>query len=930
MTSPSRFAEIRRLFDLVCDLPADTQRERLAAEGADPELVAQVEALLAAQTGSLRRAAIPVDALLASLPETELGLGDRIGAWRLTRKLGSGGMGAVYLAERADGHFQQQAAIKLLRGFPTSDTLARLAGERQMLAALQHPNIARLLDGGATPSGQPYMVMEYVEGVAIDRYCVEQHVDLPGRLRLFQTVCRAVQSAHQRLIVHCDLKPSNILVRVDGAPVLLDFGIARALDRSGGAAVEQSAGNFFTPHYASPEQRLGVDVSTTSDVYSLGLILFELLSGRDPRVSANERTVVGLESGEYRPSLLALPQACPWRRRLRGDLDAVVLRATATRPTARYASAEAFADDIERHLQLRPVQARQQTLRYRHARLLRRRWPAFAAGAVFVMLGSLFTWRVISERDRALTAEHEARVQADTARQVSDFLVSVFEVANPEAGSKRDITAREVLDQGSKRIDSELEHQPGVRARLLDVLARAYWMLGKPAQAIDLYQRAADTWRDPQVAQPLEAAKALSKLAVVLSNNNRDSRAEAAAREALSLRQPRLPADDPEMADSWNTLGLVLAGQNHFAEAETDFRKSLAIRIAQQGPESMEVAITLHNIGLMYRDQERYAESTDSLRRALAIERKHHDDSFPAVMQTLSDLAKTLTQDGKSAEAIPLLTRILAARKQSLGELNDDVAGDYNELGIALEDAGKFAQAAEKYTASIELYTRMNEGDTRSFALPLNNLAFAYEDMGDYVRAEPLFRQSLALRKKLYPADDPSITRAEHNLARLLIEQDQLDAAKPLLDHALSMRIAKLGADNPDSARSQMLLAEWWRRRNDLDKAQATLDAIAKSARFTPLMMAQRLQLKGRIAAARGDNATALDDFRQARAAMIKCWGENHPLTASMSLDYVGMLRTAGQRNEADALLLLVRPIVEAAYAAPAPARKQLAVLLSG
>ena len=835
----------------------------------------------------------------------------------------------MYLAERADGHFQQQAAIKLLRGFPTSDTLARLAGERQMLAALQHPNIARLLDGGATPSGQPYMVMEYVEGVPIDHYCVEHTVDLAGRLRLFQTVCRAVQSAHQRLIVHCDLKPSNILVRADGAPVLLDFGIARALDRSGGAAVEESGGNFFTPHYASPEQRLGVDVSTTSDVYSLGLILFELLTGRDPRISANERTVAGLESGEYRPSLLALPQACPWRERLRGDLDAVVLRATATRPVARYASAEALADDIERHLQLRPVQARQQTLRYRYARLLRRRWPAFAAGALFILLGSLFTWRVVSERDRALTAELEARVQADTARQVSDFLVSVFQVANPEAGSKRDITAREVLDQGSKRIDSELENQPGVRARLLDVLARAYWMLGKPARAIDLYQRAADTWRDPQVAQPLEAAKALSKLAVVLSNNNRDSRAEAAAREALSLRQPRLPADDPEMADSWNTLGLVLAGQNHFAEAETDFRKSLAIRIAQQGPESMEVAITLHNIGLMYRDQERYAESTDSLRLALAIERKHHDDSFPAVMQTLSDLAKTLTQDGKSAEAIPLLTRILAAREQSLGELNDDVAGDYNELGIALEDAGKFAQAAEKYTASIEVYTRMNEGDTRSFALPLNNLAFAYEDMGDYVRAEPLFRQSLALRKKLYPADDPSITRAEHNLARLLIEQDQLDAAKPLLDHALSMRIAKLGADNPDSARSQMLLADWWRRSNDLDKAQATLAAIAMSVRFTPLMTAQRLQLSGRIAAARADNATALDDFRQARKAMVDGWGENHPLTAGMSLDYVGTLRSAGRRDEADALLQLVRPIVEAAYVATAPARKQLVALLN-
>ncbi|MDR3387316.1 MAG: serine/threonine-protein kinase [Rudaea sp.] len=930
MTSSTRFAEIRRLFDLVCDLPADTQRERLTTEGADAGLIAEVQALLAAQTGSLRRAAIPVDALLASLPETELGVGERVGAWRLVRKLGSGGMGAVYLAERADGHFRQQAAIKLLRGFPTADTLARLAAERQILAALQHPDIARLLDGGATPSGQPYLVMEYVEGVPIDRYCADRHLDLLGRLRLFQRVCRAVQAAHQQLIVHCDLKPSNVLVRADGVPALLDFGVARALDRSGGAAAEHQGGNFFTPHYASPEQRLGVDISTTSDVYSLGLILFELLSGRSPQINANERTVAGLVSGEYRPSLLALPSVCPWRHRLRGDLDAIVLRATATRPTVRYASAETFADDIERHLQLRPVQARAQSLRYRYARLLRRRWPAFAAGALFVLLGVLFTWRVVSERDRALAAEHEARLQADTASQVSDFLVSVFEVVNPEVGSKRDISAREVLDQGSKRIDRELASQPGVRARLLDVLARAYWMLGKPDRAIDLYRRAADAWRDPAVGQPLEAAESLSKLAVVLSNNNHDARAEAAAREALVLRQTRLPANDLALADSWNTLGLVLAGENHFAEAEDDFRKSLTIRVAQAGPESMEVAITLHNIGLLYRDQERFAEATDSFRRALAIERMHHDDSFPAVMQTLSDLAKTLTRDGKSTEAIPLLTRILAARKQNLGELNDDVANDYNELGYALEDAGRFAEAAANYRSSMDLYARMNEDGTRGFVLPLNNLAFASEDMGDYAQAEPLFRQSLELRQKLYPADDPSIARAEHNLARLLISEGKLDSAKPLLDHALSERIAKLGVDQPDTARSQMLLAEWWLRRNDPAQAQGALDTLAKSgARFTPLMTAQRLQLSGRIALARDDQSAALEDLRLAREAMIGGWGENHPLTAAMTLDYVAALRADGQSGPARILLERIRPIIEAAFVPASPMRRQLDKLIS-
>ena len=737
-----------------------------------------------------------------------------------------------------------------------------------------------------------------------------------------------MQSAHQRLIVHCDLKPSNVLVRTDGAPALLDFGIARALDRSGGAAMEQQGENFFTPHYASPEQRLGVDISTTSDVYSLGLILFELLSGRGPRINANERTVAELESGEYRPSSLAVSAVCPWQRRLRGDLDAIVLRATATQPAARYASAETFADDIERHLQMRPVQARAQTLRYRYTRLLRRRWPAFAAGALFVLLGALFTWRLLSERDRALAAEGAARIQASTAQQVSDFLVSVFEVANPEVNRKRDVTAREVLDRGASRIDGELKDQPAIRAHLLDVLARAYWMLGRPEQAIDLYRRAADAWRSPQVVQPLAAAESLSKLAVVLSNNNHDSRAEAAAREALALRQTRLPANDLAMADSWNTLGLVLSGENQFAEAETDFRKSLAIRVAQQGPESMEVAITRHNIGLMYREQGQFAESTGALRRALAIERTHYDDSYPAVMQTLSDLAKTLTRDGKSDEAIPLLTRILEVRKQTVGELSDDTANDYNELGSALHDGGRFRAAAENYRAAMDVYTRMNESDSSGYALPLNNLASAYEDMGDYAQAEPLFRQSLALRQKIHAADDPSVLRAEQNLARTLIEQDKLDVAKPLLDQALSLRQAKLGADHPGTARSQLWLAEWWRRRNDLGEAQAVLDVASKSAaRFTPLMTAQRLQLTGRVALARDDQPAAREDFRQAREAMISGWGENHPLTAAKTLDFIMALCITGRIDAARNLLERTRPTIEAAFVPASPMRRQLETL---
>ncbi|HEX7769767.1 MAG TPA: serine/threonine-protein kinase, partial [Dokdonella sp.] len=397
--------ELRRLFDLVCDMPTAHRLARLRAEGADAETIAEIEALVASQGTLVARARAPVTRLLDGQPETELDVGDEIGAWRLLRRIASGGMGAVYLAERADGHFEQVAAVKLIRGIANADTFTLFARERQILATLQHPNIARLLDGGATPGGQPYLVMEYVEGAPIDRYCDEQGLGLRERLDLFRAVCAAVQFAHQRLIVHCDLKPSNVLVRADGTPVLLDFGIARALDRPRIAEIGDA--HYFTPGYASPEQLREASVTTASDVYALGLVLFELVTGRKARMDTADHTVSMLARAQVRPSQLVAD--VPWRNRIAGDLDAIVLRATADQPAERYASAQVLADDIARFLGHRPVLARAQTLRYRLARLLRRRWPLALAGAAAMLLVAAFTWRLAVEGERARAAEQEAR-----------------------------------------------------------------------------------------------------------------------------------------------------------------------------------------------------------------------------------------------------------------------------------------------------------------------------------------------------------------------------------------------------------------------------------------------------------------------------------------------------------------------------------------
>ena len=320
--------------------------------------------------------------------ETELGEGDFLGVWRLLRRLGSGGMGAVYLAERVDGHFAQQVAVKLVRGRANRDSFAHFSRERQILATLQHPCIARLIDGGATPRGQPYLVMEYVDGVPIDEFCRERALPLAARLRLFVQVCVAVHFAHQHLVVHCDLKPSNVLVRSDGTPVLLDFGIARALDH---APVPPSRGTaIFTPNYASPEQRRGDIVTTASDIHALGLLLFELASGHKARGVA--------------------------RTPLRGDLAVIVARASADRASRRYPSAQALANDVQYFLERRPVQARRQTISYRAACLMRRHWIAVVATAMALLLIGLFTWKLASEQQQLLEAEREVEAQRSMAR----------------------------------------------------------------------------------------------------------------------------------------------------------------------------------------------------------------------------------------------------------------------------------------------------------------------------------------------------------------------------------------------------------------------------------------------------------------------------------------------------------------------------------
>ncbi|MBL8299249.1 MAG: serine/threonine protein kinase [Rhodanobacteraceae bacterium] len=925
MTTGSRFSELRRLFDEVCDLAPEARRAHLCGSGASPDLITEVEALVAAQTRDLRRAVAPVTALLAQLPETELDVGDRIGSWRLAEKLASGGMGAVYRAERADGHFEQQAAIKLLRGLPTEDTLALLMAERQILAGLQHPHIARLLDGGTTPGGQPYLVMEFVEGIAIDRWCAQRGLRLKARLRLFRNVCRAVAFAHQRLVVHCDLKPSNVLVRADGAPVLLDFGIARALDR----AIERSPDAYYTPGYASPEQMAGEPVSVASDVYSLGLILFELVSGRKARIDADDRTVTQLSQGLRRASDLAGEQ-CSWRRELRGDIDAIIRRAAAQHPAARYASADALAADIERHLDQKPVDARAPTWRYRLDRLLRRRWPLFVTGTLLLMMAAGSSWRLVNERDRALAAERRALSQAETAQEVSAFLISVFEFANPEKNTRnRDIRARDLLEESTRRLTGELDGRTEVKARLLGVLARTWDQVGEPRRAMALYQDSIAHWQKAGATFDAERARMLADLAVMQSNNGQRAEAEKTARAALALREAATPPDEVELADSWNALGLAIRGiGGRETEAETYLLRALEVR-RRRGGNTLSV---MHNLAGVYADQGKFAASIALHEQILHGKRAlYGTDEHPSVIHTLHAYARVLALTRHYDEAIALQQQALVLQRRISEDKGDMVAASYTELGWVQQDAGRYADALQALRESLRLRRADPEVVPANLVQSLNNLGVALDEVGDTAAAEPLLRESLNLRRSIFRADDVAVLRAEHNLARVLLRRGRLQEAQPLLDRALAGRRAQLSTTHPDLVRTLLLQVDFLHRDSKHDAAQAALAALDMAGTLTDrALQGQRERLRAQLAVARQQPEAAIAAYRVAHARYAEHYGENHPLTAAVALELADTLRRNSATLEARALLEAHAASVEQTFVEGSDERRRLDALRAG
>lgn len=775
--SPEDWRTVKKLLEAALARD-ESQRARYLQEtcASAPELRREVEALLALEEEA--DAFLETPAVDLHQPrEPLLEEGRVVDRYRVVREIGAGGMGRVYLAERADEEFDREVALKVLkRGLDTDEIVSRFRRERQILANLQHASIAQMLDGGSTEEGLPYFVAEHVEGTPIDQYCEQHELSVDGRLELFAQVCDAVQYAHRSLVVHRDLKPGNILITEDGAPKLLDFGIAKLLGPDhGGVTLTHSGIEFRTPEAASPEQILGGPITTASDVYSLGALLYLLLTGHNPHTldgsSRQEVEQAVCDRLPARPSRVAPEDR---RRKLRGDLDNIVLTALRKEPDRRYGSVQELAEDIRRYLASLPVRASGDAWSYRFGKLVRRHTLAFGATAVVLLLILLFgvvSFVLLNRTER----------ERQRAERVSDFLVELLTLPSPGESRGEDLTVREALDAGRERIFEGLEGEPELRAELLHTMARAYQSLGLYEDAASLFTEAVELRREHPGKEHSLLAESLHGLAGAKQALGDEQATAALLREALAIQRTEQNVDHPEYAKGLNNLAIHLEDRGDLEEAERLHREALALKRKQLAPEDPEIAVSLHNLAGVLSLQGDHAEAETLFRRALPIRRRHHGRISPEVARTLNSLATVVEARGNLDEAEGLYRESLAIRRELYPDRHPGLAVSLSNLGLLLQKREKLDEAETLFREALEILEQYLPQDHPNRGVVLRNLASLLLDRGQAAEAEPLAREALEIFRGSLEPGSWRIADAESVLGGCLAQLGRYEEATPLL-----------------------------------------------------------------------------------------------------------------------------------------------------
>ncbi len=820
--NPERFAELRRLFDEAIELPPAERASLFERScGHDPSLRVEVEQLLLVHERADAHWERPVGAALAEALRDETGadqVGRRFGAYALTRLIGVGGMGAVFEAVRADDQYRKRVAIKMLRrGVSGEQAIRRFRQERQILATLDHPNITALLDGGVTDDGQPFLVMEYVDGAPLTQWSDARQLSTSARAALMRQVCAAVQHAHQSLVVHRDLKPGNILVTSTGVVKLLDFGIARLLPDptvEHDVTITQQAPPPFTPAYASPEQLRGLPATVATDVYALGIVACELLSGRRPLdidglELARARTHV-TEAVPTAPSELAgdahaaaRRSSTPLRlqRELRGDLDAIVLQAIRKEPERRYRSVEQFDADLRRYLDGEAVLARPDSLAYRAGKLWRRRRLALSAAlaVVLALVGGLG-----AARSEARVAEHER----DKVEQVNAFLSNILAAADP-GYQGRDVTVLAALAQASKNVESA-RLAPDIEAQIRHTLGQTLYELGEYDSARVHVDRAYALRRSYYGARDQRTTMSLSYVTALAESEGKYAEAESIARVIVGLQRdmPRRQRSTTELATALDNLARTIEYQGRLDDALALKLESIALRRGLTDSASLDaLPYTLSSVAVSYQYRQRWASAESLLIEALAVEKRVHGERSPMYGNVLRFYASVLDDQQRASAADSVIVRSMDVLRASVGARHPDYIKSVAARAQQRLSANDVSTAVAMSREVVALIGDALDESQPAASSTLQTLGIALDSLGQYAAADSAHRRSIALRKRYFPADHWAIPAAESVYGYHLALMQRYPQAEQLLTRAYSELARKRGADSAPAKKTAERLA---------------------------------------------------------------------------------------------------------------------------
>jgi serine/threonine protein kinase/tetratricopeptide (TPR) repeat protein len=792
----------KHLDDMLDLSPADRDANLAAIRARDPEVAEDVRVLLDAHRRLTSEGFLEADVTIRPRGGPAVGL--VVGAYELTEPIGQGGMGSVWRAARSDGRFEGTVAVKLLN----AELIGQAGGERfsregSILARLTHPNIARLLDAGVAANGQPFLVLELVDGRQIDHYCESHGCRVEARLHLFLDVLAAVAHAHANLIVHRDLKPSNVLVTSDGRVKLLDFGIAKLLDAEPGTETPAVLGRgtgALTPKYAAPEQVSGGAITTATDVYALGVLLYELLTGVHPAGDSGSAADLVKAIVDAEPVRLSSAAPAHLHGALGGDLETIVRKAMKKRPSERYASVVEFAADVRRFLNHQPIGARPDTLGYRVSKFMRRHRAAVAVAALVIAtvggLAGFYTIQLKRARDRA-------ELQAQKSARMTELLTSLLRGADPYRtpdGKVSEPTVRTLLDAGAERVRLELADQPELQAEMFNVIGRTYERMALHDKASPLLQESLAILRRLPNSDQIKLAQSLNDLGVLKRNTGDIAGAQPLLEESLALRRRWLGTDTNEVAITLVELGRVLVDRGRNAEAEPMIREALEIRTRLYGQEHRDTATSKNELGLLLWQQGRLDEAEQLFREHLATTTTQLGPEHASVGSAKNNLALVLNAKNDFAGAEAMIRGSMAIDLKSTGRNHPNYANALNNLSVILREQGELDAARAAIDESLSIARPMFGDSHPRVSTYLVTQARIDLLRGDYATAEAAFKQAMQVREKLYRADDWRIGQVQALLGAALAGQRRDAEAALLLADSLTRLKDIPGPQGKDAA----------------------------------------------------------------------------------------------------------------------------------